>query len=105
MDGYIPFAPHWQRDDIIHITCDETSGIRFTHDTIIRVVGVGDQALTCLQLMSQLKFVDLIAISSSCLKLGLKPEVLSVSNKIVEHVKKTVLGTDIGIIILPFLIR
>ena len=49
--------------------------------------------------MSQLKFVDLIAISSSCLKLGLKPEVLSVSNKIVEHVKKTVLGTDIGIII------
>ena len=99
MDGYIPFAPHWQRDDIIHITCDETSGIRFTHDTIIRVVGVGDQALTCLQLMSQLKFVDLIAISSSCLKLGLKPEVLSVSNKIVEHVKKTVLGTDIGIII------
>ncbi len=100
MDGYIPFAPRWAQN-IRTIAYDERIGIyeycRFANYAITRVLGVGAKAFGYLQLMSNLKFVDLVAISSSCSK----PELLTESNvsKIVEQVKKTVLGTDIGIII------
>ncbi len=42
MDGYIPFAPQWHK----------------VFDT--QVVGVGAQACSCLKLMSNLRFVDLV---------------------------------------------
>ncbi len=69
MDGYIPFAPNWRPFPYV----------------VTRIVGVGDQAKACLQLMSNLKFVDFVAISSSFLK----PEVLNENeDKLVEQVKE-----------------